>query len=150
MMEEIPFETFLNIGEQLCNETDFTQQHIILTHPQKTKTYEEYKNNYKYKLELCIADNKKRTHDLDKEIAELERKITDIVRTYSNKKITGNTLNFVYANKPIIKYLNSLNSLEIEKMKYYDLTLQSLKVQRESLVEILKKNYVLWNKINNT
>jgi len=150
-MEEIPYEIFLNIGKQLCNETDFTQdQYVFLTHTQKTKTYEEYKNNYKYKLELCIADNKKNLHELDKEITELERKITEILRLYYNKKISSNTLNLVYANKHLIKYLNSLNSIECEKIKYYDLTLQKLKEQHNFYVEILNKNYVLWNNINNT
>ena len=102
-MEEIPLEIILNIGKQLCNETDFTKdQDIFLTHPQKTKTYEEYKNNYKYKLELCIADNKKSIYELDKEMTELERKITEIVRSQYNKKISSNTLNLVYANKHFI------------------------------------------------
>jgi len=144
-MEAVPFEIFLKIGEQLCNETEI-EENIHFTFPQKKKTYEEYKNNYKHKLELCIADNKKIIHELDKEISELERKITEIVRMYCNKRISNNSLNLVYMNKPIIKYLNSL---ENEKMKFYDLTLQNLKGQYETYVEILKKNYVLWNKINN-
>lgn len=148
-MEEIPFDIFLNIGNDLCNETNFTKiQNIILTNPQKTKTYEEYKNNYKYKLELYIADNKKNIHDLDKEISDLERKITEIIRLHCNKKISSNTLNLIYGNTPMIRYLNSLNSIEIEKMRYYELTLQSLKEQRDFLIEILKKNYVLLYKIN--
>jgi hypothetical protein len=150
-MEKTPFEIFLNIGKELCNETDFTQnQNIILTNPQKTKTYEEYKNNYKSKLELYIADNKKMLDELDKEILELERKISEILRLYCNKKISSNSLSLVYTNRPIIKYLNSLNSLENEKMRYYYLTLQNLKAQHELYTLILNKNYVLWNKINNT
>jgi hypothetical protein len=144
-MEEVPFEIFLNIGEQLCNETDIEEKYN-LTFIKNTKTYEEYKNNYKEKLELRIADNKKIIHELDKEIADLERKITEIVRMYCNKRISNNSLNLVYMNKPIIKYLNSL---ENEKMKFYELTLQNLKGQYDSHIEILKKNYVLWNKINN-
>ena len=49
-------------------------------------------------------------------------------------------------NKPIKNYLYSL---ENEKIKYYELTLQNLKEQYDSHTEILKKNYLLWNKINN-
>ena len=118
--------------------------------PLNTKEYFDEVEKKKYLVEphiITFADFNKWK---DKEILELERKISEILRLYCNKKISSNSLSLVYTNRPIIKYLNSLNSLENEKMRYYYLTLQNLKAQHELYTLILNKNYVLWNKINNT
>jgi len=66
---------------------------------------------------------------------------------YSNKKFNSNSVNFIYSNKPIIKYLTSLNTLESEKLKYYNLTLKELKEQRDIFVEIIKKNIFYLNEL---
>jgi hypothetical protein len=71
---------------------------------------------------------------------QLERKVADIIRVYSNKKFKSNSMNLIYTNKPIINYLMSLNSLDSEKLKYYELTVQTLKKERIFLMEILEKN----------
>ena len=83
---------------------------------------------------------------MEKDINDIEIKITEIIRLYSNKKMNinskfnSNLTSFIYSNKPIVKYLMSLNTLECEKLKYYNLTLNELKEQRETIVGILKKN----------
>jgi hypothetical protein len=148
MVEEIPFEIFLNIGKQLCNETDFTENQK--EESKKTKTYEEYKNDYKSKLEFFIEENKKTINKLDDEIIELEKNFSKIINLQCNKKISNNSLNMFYTNRPMINYLISIKSLESEKIRYYDLKLQNLKEQHEVYIDILDKNYLLWNKINNT
>jgi hypothetical protein len=148
MIEEIPFEIFLNIGKQLCNETDFTENQK--EESKKTKTYEEYKNDYKSKLEFFIEENKKTINKLDDEIIELEKNFSKIINLQCNKKISNNSLNMFYTNRPMINYLISIKSLESENIRYYDLKLQNLKEQHEVYIDILDKNYLLWNKINNT
>ena len=148
MIEEIPFEIFLNIGKQLCNETDFTENQK--EESKKTKTYEEYKNDYKSKLEFFIEENKKTINKLDDEIIELEKNFSKIINLQCNKKISNNSLNMFYTNRPMINYLISIKSLESEKIRYYDLKLQNLKEQHEVYINILDKNYLLWKKINNT
>ena len=46
-------------------------------------------------------------------------------------------LNFIYSNKPLFKYLSSLNLLEYEKLKYYELTLKQLREQHDIFMKIL-------------
>ena len=116
-MDEIPYDVFLNIGKELCNNVNATNiefnEHIT------TKTYDYYKNNYKIKIEQCIINNNNHMQQLEKDISDIERKISEIIRFYSNKKFNSNSVSFIYSNKPIIKYLTSLNTLEGEKLKYY-------------------------------
>ena len=146
MKQELPFDIFLNIGKQLCDEN---KNDIILIYIKNTKTYEEYKNHYKMKLKFHIEENKKTINKLNEEINELERKISEIISLYCNKKISSGPLHIFYKNKQKINYLKSLNSLESQKIKYYNLTLQNLKEQHEFYINILEKNYALWDKINN-
>jgi hypothetical protein len=120
-----------------------TFEHIINT----TNNYEECKNIYKNKLEICISDNKKKIHDLEVQIIDLERKISDIVRVHSNKRFTGKSLNFIYTNRSIINYLTALNTLDGEKIKYYNLTIQNLKEQLILMGEILEKNIKNYKKL---
>jgi len=138
-LDEIPLDIFLKIGNELCNNTNNeykTEEHVINV----KKTYEDYKNNYKAKLEVCISNNRQKIHNFEIEIMQLERKAADIIRVYSNKKFKSNSMNLIYTNKPIINYLMSLNSLDSEKLKYYELTIQTLKKERIFLMEILEKN----------
>lgn len=147
-MDEIPYDIFLNIGNALCNINNDDQKNTLINNNIIfKKTYEEYKNNYKSKLEVIIENNKKKLNELEIEISNLERKITDIIRVYFNKKFKSASVNFIYTNKPIINYLMSLNSLDCEKMKYYKLTVQNLKEEQSILTGILEKNLTLLSKV---
>lgn len=148
-MDEIPHIIFLNIGQEMCNnETTFffgfekNNENTDITY-----TSDYYKKKYKKKIEECIINNNNHLQQLEKEISDIERKIADVIRLYSNKKFNSNSVNFIYSNKPIIKYLTSLNTLESEKLKYYNLTLKELKEQRDIFVEIIKKNIFYLNEL---
>ena len=142
MMDEIPFDIFLKIGNDLCNTSNSYkyEEHIININNKNEKTHEEYKCNYKIKLEKRISNNIQKICDLEIEIMQLEKKTADIIRVYSNKKFKSSSLSFIYTNKPIINYLMSLNSLDCEKLKFYNLTIQNLKEERSFLIDILGKN----------
>ena len=137
-MDEIPYIIFLHIGQALCNDYDICEEFnekITIKKP-----YEYYKNNYKHKLEECITNNKNYLSQLDKEIKDIERKIIETIRKFTNKKFNSNSLNFIYINKPLFKYLSSLNLLEYEKLKYYELTLKQLREQHDIFMKIFIKN----------
>jgi hypothetical protein len=143
-MDETPHIIFLNIGQEMCNNDTsyyFNEDNTI------TKTHDYYKKKYKKKIEECIINNNNHLQQLDKDINDIERKISDVIRLYSNKKFNSNSVNFIYSNKPIIKYLTSLNTLESQKLKYYNLTLKELKEQHDIFVEIIKKNIFYLNEL---
>ena len=135
-MIEMSLEIALSIGIHLC-ETNSEQNQ---NQTEKKTSYEDYKNNYKRKLEIIILKNKENINNLELEIEELERKIIDIMKVYSIKKYNSSSMNFIYTNKQIINYLMALNSLDGEKIKYYKITIQKLKEQQVFLRKILDKN----------
>ena len=158
-MNKIPYNVFLHIGEELCN-IDTTNDNNNILHVNTIEneivmplTYEHCKKKYKLTIEKFISNNNKHLQQLEKDINDIEIKITEIIRLYSNKKMNinskfnSNLTSFIYSNKPIVKYLMSLNTLECEKLKYYNLTLNELKEQRDIFVEILKKTISYLNKL---
>ena len=142
-MDEIPYEVFLHIGQQLVSTTnkDFVQIH------NETKSFEEYKSNYIYKLEAQIARLKKELFQLEIEIVELERKNNSALTNFSRiGNCKSNTINFLYNNNVARNYFLSLNTLESEKFKLNSITIVNLKSQYETTLDIYNKTIVLFEK----
>jgi hypothetical protein len=144
-MDEIPIEVFLNIGKQLvsneCND--------FIDVPIQKKSIEEYKNNYRNKLELQLARIKKNLFDLEVEISELERKNSIIISNFSNKNYKSNTRNFLSNNNILLNYFLSLNNLDSEKFKMNSITLQNLKEQHDIHYDIYNRTEQLLKNLLN-
>jgi hypothetical protein len=142
-MDDIPSEVFLNIGKQMASNEPYEVTNVLIT----KKTVEEYKKNYKDKLELQLARIKKTVFDLEVEIFELERKNNNILSGFSNKKYSSSARNFLSNNNMLLKYFLSLNNLETEKFKLNSITLQNLKEQYEIQYDIYIRTEQLLNNL---
>ena len=143
-MDEIPYEVFVSIGQQLLENVnnDFDNNAYI-----EKKTFEERKSNYIDTLELQLARLKKELYQLEMEIVELERKNNTVLTKFSrNNKYNSNTVNFLYKNNHALNYFLSLNTLESEKFKLNSITIENLKGQYELLLDIYNKTLVLLEK----
>jgi hypothetical protein len=142
-MDDIPSEVFLNIGKQMASNEPYEVTNVLIT----KKTVEEYKKNYKDKLELQLARIKKTVFDLEVEIFELERKNNNILSGFSNKKYSSSARNFLSNNNMLLKYFLSLNNLETEKFKLNSITLQNLKEQYDIQYDIYIRTEQLLNNL---
>jgi len=149
-MDEIPFEVFLNIGKQMVSNERCEFTDVPVPVPIQKKTIEEYKKDYRTKLELQIAGIKKNVFNLEVEISELERKNSIIISNFSNKNYTSSTRSFLSNNNLLLKYFLSLNNLESEKFKMNSITLQNLKEQHELLYDIYNRTEQLLNNLLNS
>ena len=142
-MDDVPFEVFLNIGKKMISKEthEFTNESIT------KKTFQEYKKNYRNKLELQLASIKKNVCDLEVEIFDLERKNSIILSNFSNKKYSSSTRNFLSNNSLLLNYFLSLKNLESEKFKLNSITLQNLKEQHEIQYNIYNRTEELLNNL---
>jgi hypothetical protein len=139
-MDEIPYEVFLNIGKQLVSNENNVFDRVYI----ETKPFEEYKSNYINNLEVQIARLKKELFQLEVEILELERKNIILLTNFSrNSKYKSNTMNFLYNNNVGLTYFLSLKTLESKKFKLNSLTIENLKGQYETTLDIYNKTLVL-------
>ena len=148
-MDELSCDFFYILGAELCKNVDTSNNEKKVDFIESNKTIEDYKKMYIKNLNKYIDENNKTINELNNEIFEIEKKRCEIIRIVTNKKYNGNIMNFIYSNKPVINYLRCLNTLESEKIKYYDLTLERLYQEIELNKIILQKNILLLNKANN-
>lgn len=144
-MDDVPYDIFLNIGKQLTSTEEYEPEHIHF----QGKTVEEYKKDYRNKLELQLANIKKQLFELEIEIMELERKNSKLLYSFSNKGYNSTTRTFLYNNKILLNYFLSLNNLDSDKFKLNLLTIQSLNEQHNAVTDIYNRTLFFLDKLLN-